>query len=173
MGDRMTETYEPYRPESSYDLDYEEEPERGGAPRILWGRVIILGIVLLLAFLLGRSTAGGDGGISQSDFDEVAAERAALEAEVADLEEQLAAAEASAAPATAAPDDSGEATDPEGEAEGGEIYIVQKNDTLQSIAAAEYGDPDLDDFLAEVNDIEDPTQLSVGQELIIPPKPEE
>ena len=174
MGDRMTESFEPYRPESSYDLDYEEEhpPDRG--PRILWGRVVILGLFLLLAFVLGRATVG-DSGPSQEAFDRVAAERDDLEEDVGRLEDELAAAEqATAPPATDPADSEGEgATDPEGESEGGETYIVQKDDTLQSIVIDFYGNPDLDDFLAEANDITDPTALSVGQELIIPPEPEE
>ncbi len=93
MGDRMTETFEPYRPDTSYDLDYEEEPQPGRTGRVLWGRVAILGVALLLAFLFGRATAGGSEGVPQSDFDEVVAERDDLEAQVADLESDLAAAQ--------------------------------------------------------------------------------
>lgn len=174
MGDRMTETFEPYRADSSYDLDYDDEPQPGRPGRVLWGRVAILGAALLLAFLLGRATGGG-GGVAQADYDEAVAERNELRSEVADLEDQLAAAEQpTPAPATASPAvGGGEATDPEGETEGGETYIVEKGDTLASIAAEVYGDASLDDFLAEANGITDPESLAVGQELIIPPEPEE
>lgn len=179
MGDRMTETFEPYRPDSGYDLEYEEAPQPGPPGRVLWGRVAILGAALLLAFLVGRATGGGVEGVPQEDFDRVAAEREELESEVADLQDQLATAQQpTPTPATASPATGGaaegedEATDPEGETEGGETYIVESGDTLASIAAEKYGDASLDDFLAEANGITDPESLAVGQELIIPPKPE-
>lgn len=176
MGDRMTESFEPYRPESSYELDYDEEPEGPPQGRVLWGRVVVLGIALLLAFLLGRATGGGDTGIPEARFENVSQERDRLEAEVADLQAELEAAqeaETDAEPtATPAPEDEGAATDPEGETEGGETYVVKSGDTLASIAADVYGDASLDDFLAEANDITDPESLAVGTELIIPPEPE-
>ncbi len=177
MGDRMTETFEPYRPDASYDLDYEEEPQPAGPGRVLWGRVAILGAALLIAFLIGRATGGGDEGVPQADYDEVVAERNELRNQVTDLENDLAAAlEPTPPPASASPGAAGggdEATDPEGETEGGEIYVVQPGDTLASIAAEQYGDASLDDFLAEANGITDPESLAVGQELVIPPEPEE
>lgn len=180
MGDRMTETFEPYRPDSAYDdLDYDDEPQPGKPGRVLWGRVAILGAALLIAFLFGRAT-GGDG-VPQSDYDEVVAERDDLEAQVSDLESDLAAAlEPTPPPASASPAAGGgggtagedEATDPEGETEGGQTYTVQSGDTLASIAAEFYGDASYDDFLAEVNGITDPESLAVGQELTIPDDPE-
>lgn len=177
MGDRMTESFEPYRPESSYELDYDEEPE-SGKPRVLWGRVAILGVALLLAFLLGRATGGGDTGIPEARFETVSGERDDLEAQVEDLQDQLQAAQqATPPPATATPADDGTAeeteTDPEGETEGGEIYVVQSGDTLASIAEEFYGDASLDDYLAQANGITDPESLSVGTELEIPPAPEQ
>ncbi|MDQ4125329.1 MAG: LysM peptidoglycan-binding domain-containing protein [Actinomycetota bacterium] len=175
----MTETFEPYRPDSSYDLDYDDEPQPGGPGRVLWGRVAILGAALLIAFLIGRATGGGDG-VAQADYDEVVAERDDLEAQVSDLESDLAAAlEPTPPPASASPATGGggetedEATDPEGETEGGETYTVQSGDTLASIAAEFYGDASLDDYLAEVNGITDPESLAVGQELTIPARPPE
>lgn len=175
MGDRMTESFEPYRPDSSYDLEYDDEPQPGAPGRVLWGRVAVLGVALLLAFLVGRATGGGDAGVPQADFDEVTAENEDLRSEVAELEEQLATAQQpTPSPATASPATGGGGgeTDPEGETEGGETYTVESGDTLASIAAEQYGDASLDDFLAEANGITDPESLAVGQELIIPPKPE-
>jgi nucleoid-associated protein YgaU len=173
MGDRMTESLEPYRPESSYELDYDEAPSAGRPGRVLWGRVVVLGLALLLAFLMGRATGGGP---SESDLATVRAERNELRAEVADLEAQLQEAEPDPTPppASASPDTGADegATDPENETEGGTTYVVESGDTLQSIAIDVYGDASLDDFLAEANNITDPESLSVGQELIIPPKPE-
>lgn len=175
----MTETFEPYRPDSAYDLDYDDEPQPGKPGRVLWGRVAILGAALLIAFLFGRATGGGDG-VPQADFDEVVAERDDLEAQVSDLESDLAAAlEPTPPPASASPaagggggEDAGEATDPEGETEGGETYTVESGDTLASIAEEFYGDASLDDYLAEANGITDPESLAVGQQLTIPPPPE-
>jgi 5'-nucleotidase len=108
----------------------------------------------------------------------VAAERDDLRAEVADLNAELEAAQqATPAPPTADPTEDastdGNATDPEDETEGGETYVVESGDTLASIAEDFYGDASLDDFLAEANGITDPSSLSVGTELTIPPKPEE
>ena len=177
MGDRMTETFEPYRPDSAYDLDYDDEPQPGKPGRVLWGRVAILGAALLFAFFVGRATGGGETGVPRADYQDVVDERDELQTEVADLRQELAAAQATPPPAESSPDASGagedEATDPEGETEGGETYIVQKGDTLASIAAEKYGNASLDDFLAEANGITDPESLAVGQELIIPPEPEE
>ena len=176
MGERMTETFEPYRPESSYDFDYEDEPQPPRPGRVLWGRVVILGAALLLVFLIGRAT-GGDGGVAQADYDEVVAERNDLRSEVATLEEQLdAAREPTPAPTGspgAAAGGADGATDPEDESEGGETYTVEAGDTLEIIAEEFYGDASLDDFLAEANGITDPERLFIGQELVIPPKPEE
>ncbi|MDQ3982568.1 MAG: LysM peptidoglycan-binding domain-containing protein [Actinomycetota bacterium] len=171
----MTESFEPYRPESSYELDYDEEPERGRPGRILWGRVVVLGLALLLAFLLGRATRGA-GGASEADLAALRTERNELreDLEVAEARLQQAQQEPTPPPASASPGtetDEG-ATDPENETEGGTIYVVESGDTLQSIAIDVYGDASLDDFLAEANDITDPESLAVGQELVIPPKPE-
>lgn len=173
MGDRMTESFEPYRPESSYELDYDEEPAGPPQGRVLWGRVVVLGVALLLVFLLGRATGGGDTGVPQARFDSVSDERDQLEAEVADLQAELVEARRPDPEPTPSPTtDEEAATDPEGETEGGETYIVQDGDTLASIAAKEYGDASLDDFIAEANGITDPESLAVGTELILPPPPE-
>ncbi|MFN2587884.1 MAG: LysM peptidoglycan-binding domain-containing protein [Actinomycetota bacterium] len=172
MGDRMTESFEPYRPDPSYELDYDDEPAGRGPGRVLWGRVVILGVALLLTFLLGRATGGGGAGVSPERFDDVARERDELEAEVADLQAQLEAAQEPSPAPTASPTAAGAATDPEGETEGGTTYIVKSGDTLASIAAAEYGDAMLDDYIAEANGITNPEALAVGTRLILPPPPE-
>jgi LysM domain len=167
MDDGRTEPFEPYQPETSYDWDYEEEPTKGSAPKILWGRIVAILVVLLLAFLLGRATAGSDG-ISQDRFD-------ALQDENTRLEQQLNAALAENQPddttSPAPPDDQTESPPPEDS--DSEIYVVRPGDTLRGIAEKFYDDASLDDVIADANGIDDPTQISVGQELIIPPKPEE
>ncbi|HEV3472873.1 MAG TPA: hypothetical protein VG408_06655, partial [Actinomycetota bacterium] len=50
MDDR-TENLETYEPES-YEWDYEEAVDR--PPRVLWGRIITLAILMALAFFVGR-----------------------------------------------------------------------------------------------------------------------
>lgn len=166
MGDRITQPFEPYDPEpSGYDWDYAEDEDHG-PPRILWGRVAILGTALLLAFLLGRATAPE--GVSQEEFDAVRRARAELEAQVEQLRAQPVATP-TPEPTPAAEDTPDE--DARAEVEG-ETYVVKSGDTLRGIAEQFYGDPTLDDLIADANDITDPTQLRVGQELIIPPKPE-
>lgn len=161
MGDRMTQPFEPYEPEHSYDWDYAEETDER-PPRVLWGRVAILGAALVLAFLLGRSTAPQ--GVSQQEFDALRRARAELEAQ---LEQARAQPVVTPTPeVTGTPEAT---TEPEAE---GQTYVVQAGDTLRGIAERFYDDPTLDDLIAEANDITDPTQLRIGQELTIPPKPD-
>ena len=47
-------------------------------------------------------------------------------------------------------------------------HCVTLGDSLASIANAEYGDPDLWRAIAEVNEIEDPFNIRIGTELLIP-----
>lgn len=161
MSEHVTEAYEPYEADSSYDWDYPPE-DRG--PKILWGRVAILGVGLIVAFLLGRATKGGGDAGLEEQVKNLRAEVASLEEENTSLQGQLDEALAGDA-GTAEPSASPSAT---AEAPAGTIYTVRRNDTLQKIATQFYGDPDLDECIAQANSISDPTQLSVGQELTIP-----
>jgi type II secretory pathway pseudopilin PulG len=168
MDDGRTEQFEPYQPETSYDWDYEDEPPKGGAPKILWGRVVAIVVVLLLAFLLGRATAGSDG-VSQDRFD-------ALQDQNAQLEQQLETAlnqqdQQDQQTESPAPDEETDESPPPNEGDS-VVYTVKPGDTLRGIAEKYYDDASLDDVIADANGIEDPTQISVGQDLIIPPKPE-
>lgn len=167
MDDGRTEPFEPYQPETSYDWDYEEQPPKGGAPKILWGRVIAIFVVLLAAFFIGRATAGS-GGVPQERVDRLEADNERLQQE---LEAALTQAE-NQQNETPPPTDETE-TPPPDEPSDSEIYVVKPGDTLRGIAEDQYGDASLDDIIADANGIDDPTQISVGQELIIPPKPEE
>lgn len=162
MDDRTT-SFEIDEPD--YDWDYEEVQPR--APRVLWGRIAILVLLMGLAFWFGRTTA------PQNDLAaELADARRDLrlaQSEIADLESQIAARplEEEAAEPTPEPTPK-EAADP---ASKERTYIVKPGDTLLEIAQRFYGDSDLDDLIAEANDIDDPTQLRPGDELIIPPAP--
>jgi nucleoid-associated protein YgaU len=162
MRDR-TEPLAPYEPEPepSYEWDYEDE--RRARPKVLWGRIVILAIVLILVYLLGRSTAPE--GISESTLEQARAESAQLEEEnqaLADQVDQLEAAQESPAPTTTT---AAGGTDVTGEVE---TYTVRRGDTLTSIAQDVCEDPSLDDDIGELNDISNPEQLSVGTDIQIP-----
>lgn len=168
------EAYEPVAEDSDYNWDYDEEPHTPQEPmNILWGRVAILGFVLLLAFMFGRATNGS--GIPASELAAAETRAETLAAENEDLKTQLAAQPEVAAPAET--EEEPAATEPS-EDEGsteivGQSYTVERGDTLRGIAQEFYGDPELSDYLAEVNNISDPTTISVGQKLIIPDDPPE
>ncbi|MGH2694537.1 MAG: LysM peptidoglycan-binding domain-containing protein [Actinomycetota bacterium] len=156
MPDR-TESLDPYEPQPSYEWDYEDEPSR--RPKILWGRVLALGAFIVLAFLVGRWTAPEP--VSQSEFDAVRADLADAREEIAQLQAQVETTPtASPSPAQTPGETTGE----------GETYLVRSGDTLRDIALEQYGDAALDDCIAEANDIPDPTELPVGETLIIPPE---
>lgn len=170
MADPMTEPLDPYEPDPAAGYEWEDEPV-ADKPRVLWGRVAVLGGMLLLAFLLGRATKGG--GIPSEQLTQARQEIQALETENAALEEEL----ASAPEVTTGTDTGAEDTTDGTESDGadttpeGKTYVVEAGDSLTTIAAKFYDDPSLDDYLAEVNGITDPTQLAVGQELLIPDEP--
>lgn len=167
MASPMTEPLDPYEPDES--LGWDDEPAAEDKPRILWGRVAVLGGMLILAFLLGRATKSA--GVPESELTASREQVQELRAENQALEEEL----ASIPDATVVPDtgdtetETGDETSETGVA--GKTYVVEAGDTLTTIAQKFYDDPSLDDYLAEVNGISDPTQLSVGQELIIPDDP--
>jgi outer membrane murein-binding lipoprotein Lpp len=178
--DERTEVIDPYEPpeDPAYDWEYDDEPAYRRGPRVLWGRLVVLGVVLLVAFLIGRATGGG--GIPQEDLNAARAERndaqtqvQDLQQEVAQLENQNEALQNSLEEAEAAEtptDTTGEEDTAEEPA--GETYVIQQDDTLRDIAIEFYGDATLDDYIAEANDIADPSLISAGVEIIIPPDPE-
>jgi nucleoid-associated protein YgaU len=165
----MTETFKPYEPEDPAGYEYDEyayEERRGG--RVLWGRVALLGLGLLLAFLLGRWTAGG--GADDSELKRARAELNAAEEENEQLQQDLTAAQAAAEPVET-PDAvaTDEAADDPAEAEAEpQTYTVQRGDTLRGIAQTFCGNPSLDDLIATENGIADATQLAVGDDLLLP-----
>jgi hypothetical protein len=53
-----------------------------------------------------------------------------------------------------------------------DAYVVQRGDTLSSIADRFYGDPNMWTAIAEANDIADPDSIAVGTRLEIPPVPQ-
>ena len=162
MRDR-TEPLAPYEPEPepSYEWDYEDD--RSSRPKVLWGRIVILAIVLILAYLLGRSTAPE--GIPEGTLEQARAESAQLEEQnqsLADQVEELEAAQESPAPTTTT------AAGGTGETAQERTYTVRRGDTLTSIAQEICEDPSLDNAIGELNDISDPEQLPVGSDIMIP-----
>lgn len=183
MDEHLTEPFQPYEgttTDDAFDYGYDEPEPRKPGGDILWGRVAVLGAVVLVAFLIGRSTAGG--GVSTAQFEEARAATTAanekideLEAQIVELQAQLNADE-NAGTGNQGDGNNNNSGDNEGGGDttsGAETYVVASGDTLQTIAEQFYGDASLDDFLAEANDITDPTSLQVGQTLTIPPKPEQ
>ena len=161
MDDR-TESFDAYEGES-YEWDYEEPRDRG--PKVLWGRIIALAALALVAFWLGRSTAAGSA--SEKELADTKARLEEAQTEIDDLEAQLRALNAAEGAEAATPSPTPDTTEAAG---GGEeqTYVVKSGDTLRGIAQRFYCDSSLDDVIAEANDIADPTELSVGDELIIP-----
>jgi nucleoid-associated protein YgaU len=146
-------------------LDWEEEPSP--RVRILWGRFVLLAVLLAAALAAGRLTTS-DGA---SELRAARARLAAAEARIADLEAELA-QQPSPTPTVTAPGAGAgepEETQPD---RGEETYVVKPGDTLRSIALKFYEDASLDDVIAEANDITDPEQLTVGLRLVIPSRPE-
>lgn len=176
------DTMEPYEPsdDAAYDWDYDGEPGQHNAPTILWGRVAVLAAAILLAFLVGRMTAGG--GVPEEDLDRVRAERddaqaqvTELEGQVTDLQTQLETAQGEETP----PPDDQQTPAADGEEDPNAdftTYTVQANDTLQAIAEEVYCDPRAFDGIADANptDVGPPPNyiVSVGAELIIPDDPD-
>ena len=161
MDDR-TESFDGYEGES-YEWDYEEPRDRG--PKVLWGRIIALAALALVAFWLGRSSASGSA--SETELTETKTRLQQAQGEIDDLEAQLRALNAAEGAEEGSPSPSPEATEA---AAGGEeqTYVVKSGDTLRGIAQRFYCDASLDDVIAEANGIDDPAELSVGAELIIP-----
>ncbi|MFN2389894.1 MAG: LysM peptidoglycan-binding domain-containing protein [Actinomycetota bacterium] len=139
---------------AGYEWDYDDEPHK---PKILWGRVVVLGIFMLLAFLLGRAVGGGGGedDASKGRIVRLQADLEAAQERIETLEEQ-------------------NQTDPSPESSPRETpeteeYTIKPGDNLATIAQEFYGDPSLDDCLAAANDIEDPASLRAGETIFIPP----
>lgn len=170
-------------------MDHEYELEDDYAPRILWGRLAFFAIALLLAFLFGRCTK--DVGVPQAQYDEQVQQVIELSSENAILQQQLEAAGSGEGEETPTDGETGgnggngnndgnaEESEAPPEDEGGEevgedgtTYVVQEGDTLTTIAQKFYGDPAKFDLIVDANNLDESTQLRVGQELIIPPDPD-
>jgi nucleoid-associated protein YgaU len=160
--DKETTPFQAAQPGPEDDWQYETDRSGG---RILWGRILALAVALVLAFLAGRVTAGGNDSTSAASLEKVKKELAAARATIA-AENAVPSPTAEVTPeSTPTPEPTDSAT------AASTTYTVKSGDTLRGIAAKFYGDSSLDDLIAQANDITDPSLLHPGTELLIPPKP--
>lgn len=161
MDDR-TESLEPYEA-ASYEWDYEEAADR--PPRVLWGRVLALIVLLAVAFWLGRQSAPSS--TNSAALADAREELQEAQDEIEGLEEQI--TTGTVADPTPEPEPTPEeTTTTTGE---DQTYTVKSGDSLAAIALEFYGDSSLADVIAEANDINNPASIRPGDVLIIPPEP--
>jgi nucleoid-associated protein YgaU len=164
---------------------------------VLWGRVVVLGVVLLLVFLLGRAT-GGSG-------DEIEALQARIASQEAEIDQLEADKRALATPtpgagtgtgggtgttatpspgatgtpgtgtgtgttATPTPTASPTATTTAGPTEA-QQYTVRAGDSLGRISNRFYGSTAFAKCIQTANQIANASAIRTGQTLTIPPKP--
>ena len=164
MSDHETESFTPYEPQTSYDWDYGDEPPRENrAPNVLWGRLITLGAVLLIVFLVGRWSAPN--GADPEQIERLRADYQRAQDEIDQLKSALSQPTPEPSPEVTVGDQNDEAEDAQFD---GKTYVVQPGDTMVRIADEFCGDPSKDDLIADFNGIADPTLISVGTELKIP-----
>src|SRR2546421_1359966 len=158
---------------------YSEDPFPRG-PRVLWGRVAALGGGLILFFLIGHWTGGGDGSSQQVTTlqRQVDQDRTTIQ----QLQQSLAAVSQTPSPnptvgttpgAAPSPDATPTSTATAPATSGnGQTYKVKAGDTLGSIAAKFYGrtNHDLVVLIEQANGMVDAT-IRPGQSLTIPPAP--
>ena len=159
--DKETTPFQSTEPEPD-DGWYEDEPGPGG--RVLWGRIIALLVALLVAFLVGRATAGGGSSISTAEYAKVKRDLAIARAKASQADQTPVAGQTT-------PDSSPSPTASATTDEESTTYVVKSGDTLRGIAEKFYGDASLVDLIAQANNITDPTLVHQGTELTIPPKP--
>ncbi|HEU4866223.1 MAG TPA: LysM peptidoglycan-binding domain-containing protein [Actinomycetota bacterium] len=158
---------------------------------VLWGRVVVLGVVLLLVFLLGRATGGNSAELK--DLQDRLSDR---EAEIDQLEAaNREAAEASPSPDAGAGTETGTGTGATpgttttpttttsptptttttaSPSAGGNTeasnYVIKSGDTLGRISTRFYGTANLTKCIQDANAsvITDPSKLQVGKSIVIP-----
>jgi LysM repeat protein len=160
--DKETTPFQAAQPGPDDDWEYETDRSRG---RILWGRILALAVALVLAFLAGRVTGGGNGSVSATSLEKVKKDLAAARATIA-AQNAVPSPTAEVTPENTPTPEATDSATPQGT-----TYIVKSGDTLRGIAAKFYGDSSLDDLIAQANNISDPTLVHPGTELLIPPKP--
>lgn len=150
--------------------------EARAGPGLLWGRMVFWAVVVLLAFLVGRWTAGL--GADSEPLDRLRAKVTKLSAQNQEYRRQRemaspatpadAESAPAAAPAPSPPARDNEQREPEEGRTRGETYTVVPGDTLSEIAARFYGDSSRVSALQRANGIAPGEDLPVGLELTIP-----
>ena len=165
--------YDPTRPFASDEpdptYDWDDEPP---SPKLLWGRVIALAAVLILAFLLGRATAPDD---SAEEVDQLQAQLEEAGARISSLEDErdFGATATETPPGDESPTETTSPDDGAGGGDGGggggedivKNYTVKTGDTYNEIADQFFGDPSLGSCIADANDDE---TLIVGETINVP-----
>lgn len=150
----------PAQPRPARTREAQARPERAN---VLWGRIVILGVLVALFFAGGRIAAP----------DTIPVERVAeLRADIARAENQIEAlrlahqvreeaeAEQRALEAQALTVESRLTAD---------TYVVQPGESMTAIAQAACGNESMAAYIATYNGIEDPSLISSAVELQIPP----
>lgn len=131
--------------------------------QVLWGRVLIIGGVLVLAFVIGILIGGsGSDGVSRDAYNDAISQRDKAEQEREQLKQDLQLARSTTPPTTSAD------ASADGETQ---TYTVKDGDTWASIAKKFYGDSSLTSEIWDANNMTKDTKLKVGMTLDIPPKP--
>lgn len=177
--DRSQAIYEPEQPSFG-----DERP-----PNVLWGRVIVLGVALLLVFLLGRAT----GGASDSEVEQLQQRVESLQAQNSQLEAAARSRATSPPPPPPAAAGAGEAPDaaespaapagveaspsPSPEAASGSQtlpaeYTVKSGENFSTISRDFYGSASFAKCIMQANEYETATSLKAGDDITIPEKPE-
>lgn len=158
---------------------------------VLWGRVVVLGVVLLLVFLLGRATSSSSAEVEElqerlsdreAEIDQlVAANREAAEASPSPAAEESPGGEAvaggetsgGATGGTTSPAPTGTASPSPGAAANTEAqtYTVRSGDNFSSISNRFYGSASFARCIQMANQVTDASSLQTGKSITIPPKP--
>lgn len=153
---------------------------------VLWGRVVVLGVVLLLVFLLGRATSSSSAEVEElqerlsdreAEIDQlVAANREAAEASPSPAADESPAGEetgdgttggtTSPAPTVTASPSPGAAANTEAQ-----TYTVRSGDNFSSISNRFYGSASFAKCIQMANQVTDASSLQTGKSITIPPKP--
>lgn len=133
--------------------------------RVRWGRVVVLVFLVGWAFVLGRCSAPD--GVPTESFRRVNQELNETRTELQRARERQANPSPAPGPAnTSSPSPTPSPTPTI------QTHVVKSGETLRGISLRYYKTPNLANFIAEENNV-DSGSLKIGQQLTIPPKPED